>query len=66
MKNSKSRQELLEKMLAVIRKNPDVRPSELNRILDCPHTAGPRLTLIKKGLVRKERKGTAVHYYPAN
>lgn len=64
MKNKKSREKLLEKMLLLIRKNPGIRPSKLNRLLKIPHTTNLRNTLIKKGLVRKKRNGNAVHYYP--
>lgn len=54
---------MLAKILGIIKSKPGIRPSELNRRLGIPHTASFRLTLIKRGLVRKERKGTAVHYY---
>lgn len=64
MKNKKLREKLLTKMLSLIRKNPGIRPSKLNRLLKIPHTANLRNTLIKKGLVRKKRNGNAVHYYP--
>ena len=62
----KPRQEFLSEMLKIIKEKPGIRPSELNRILGKPHTASSRNTLIKRGLIKKERKGTAVHYYPAN
>ena len=62
--NKKRREFLLENMLSLIRKNPGIRPSELNRLLKLEHTASLRATLIKRGLVRKKRKGAAVHYYP--
>lgn len=61
---AKSREQLLTKMLSAIRKNPGIRPSEINRILGVPHTASLRNTLIKRGLARKERRGAAVHYFP--
>ncbi len=60
----KPREKLLEEMLSLIRKNPGIRPSELNRLLNRSHSASLRSTLIKRGLVRKERKGQAVYYYP--
>jgi len=47
-------------MLSLIRKNPGIRPSKLDRLLKIPHTANLRNILIKKGLVRKERIGNAV------
>jgi len=52
-----SKEELLIKMLSIIRKNPGIRSSELNHILNIPHTASLRNTLIKRGLVRKEKQG---------
>jgi len=64
MKTRKSREELLVKMLSLIRKNPGIRPSKLNQLLKRPHTSSLRLTLIKRGLIMKKRKGIAVHYYP--
>ena len=59
-----SREEVLVKMLAIIEKKPGIRPMELNRLLNREHSASLRETLIKRGLVRKERKGAAVRYYP--
>ena len=66
IKNEKLREKLLEKMLSIIRKNPGIRPSELNRCLNIPHTANLRNILLKRKLVMKKRKGNAVHYYPKN
>jgi hypothetical protein len=54
----------LEKTLALIRKRPGIRPSELNRLLNRKESDGLRNTLIKRGLVRKEKDGAAVRYYP--
>ena len=51
-------------MLSIIKKNPGIRPSELNRLVKLEHSADLRSTLIKKGLVRKKKEGTAVYYYP--
>lgn len=62
----KSNEEFLQRMLSLIRKKPGIRPSELNRLLKKSHTASFRATLIKRGVVRKVRKGTAVYYYPKN
>lgn len=64
MKYKKSKEELLKKMLSIIRKNPGIRPSELNRLLNIPHTWSLRKTLIKRGSIRKEKRGAAIHYYP--
>jgi hypothetical protein len=61
-----AREDFLARMLSIIRKNPGIRPSELNRLLGRPHTAHYRNTLIERGLVRKERDGAAVHYYPVD
>ena len=62
--NQSSKEKRLAKMLSMIRKRPGIRPSELNRRLNREHSASLRETLIKRGLVRKERKGAAVRYYP--
>lgn len=59
-----SREKLLSEMLSIIRKNPGIRPSALNSILNIPHTWNLRQILIKRGLIRKEKKGSAVYYYP--
>ncbi len=64
MRDKDSRENFLERMLYIIRENPGIRPSELNRRLKQEHSASLRNTLIKRGFVRKEKKGTAVHYYP--
>lgn len=58
------REKALTRMLSIIRKSPGIRPSELNRRLGLTHSASLRNTLIKRGLVRKEKKGVAVHYFP--
>jgi len=54
----------LEKTLSLIRKHPGIRPSELNRLLNRDESDGLRNTLIKRGLVRKEKDGSAMRYYP--
>lgn len=64
MKNQTSREKALAKMLSLIHKNPGVRPRELNSRLNREHSAGLRNALIKRGLIRKEREGAAVRYYP--
>lgn len=56
--------QILSEMLTLIRRHPGIRPSELNRRLSREHSNHYRQTLIKQGLIRKERKGAAVHYYP--
>ena len=63
MKKDRNREKLLAEMLVVIRQKPGIRPSELNRLLGLEHSANLRLILIRRGLVRKERNGSAVRYY---
>lgn len=65
MKNKKSSEELLEKTLSIVRKNPGIRASAISRKLNREHTWNCRKTLIKRGLVMKEKVGVAVRYYPA-
>lgn len=55
----------LEKALSLIRMRPGIRPTELNRLLSREQSDGLRKTLIKRGLIRKERDGAAMRYYPA-
>jgi len=62
--NSDKKEKLLAKMLSIIHKKPGIRPHKLHQILNLKHSWPLRLTLIKRGLVRKERDGTAVRYYP--
>ncbi|MBI2641061.1 hypothetical protein HYW87_00495 [Candidatus Roizmanbacteria bacterium] len=64
MTTKKTKEELLDKMLSIIRKNLGIRPSEINRLLKIPHTLPLRKTLLKRGLIRKEKRGAAVYYYP--
>jgi hypothetical protein len=54
----------LEKALSLIRAHPGIRPSELNRLLKREESDGLRNTLIKRGLIRKEKDGSAMRYYP--
>jgi hypothetical protein len=54
----------LEKTLALIKAHPGIRPSEINRLLNRQESDGLRNTLIKRGLVRKEKDGAASRYYP--
>ena len=58
------RERNLGRMLSLIKKNPGIRPSELNRLLNREHSANLRDALIKRGLVRKEKDGAAMRYYP--
>ena len=54
----------LEKTLALITARPGIRPSEINRLLNREESDGLRSTLIKRGLIRKEKDGSAMRYYP--
>jgi len=57
-------QSLVEKVLALIRARPGIRPSEINRLLNIEQSDGPRSALLKRGLVRKVKEGSATRYYP--
>jgi len=57
-------QSLVEKVLAVIRARPGIRPSEINRLLNMEQSDGPRSALLKRGLVRKIKEGSTTRYYP--
>jgi hypothetical protein len=54
----------LEKVLSLIKTHPGIRPSEINRLLNVEQSDGLRNTLIKRGLIRKEKEGSAMRYYP--
>jgi hypothetical protein len=54
----------LDKTLALIRSHPGIRPSEINRLLNRDESDGLRSTLIKRGLIRKQKDGSAMRYYP--
>jgi hypothetical protein len=54
----------LEKTLSLIKAHPGIRPSEINRLLNREESDGLRSTLIKRGLIRKEKDGSAMRYYP--
>ena len=58
-----SREKILAKMLSIIRKNPGIRPSKLNELLNLQHSWSLRSTLIKRGIIRKKRNGIVVRYY---
>lgn len=53
----------LATMLEIIRDNPGIRPSELNRRLDRVESDSLRAALIRGGLVRKVKEGQATHLY---
>jgi hypothetical protein len=54
----------LEKTLALIRAHPGIRPSAINRLLNREESDALRATLIKRGLIRKKKDGSAMRYYP--
>jgi hypothetical protein len=53
----------LKKGLALIRAHPRIRPAEINRRMKLEQSDGLRATLIKRGLIRKEKDGLAVRYH---
>jgi DNA-binding MarR family transcriptional regulator len=53
----------LEKVLSLIRANPGIRPSEINQRLNLEQSDSLRNTLLKRGLIRKVKDGTAMRYY---
>ena len=55
---------LLDEMLRMIKENPGIRPSELNRRLNLTQSDSLRASLIRRGLVRKVKDGRATHLYP--
>jgi hypothetical protein len=54
----------LEKVLALIRKRPGIRPSEINRLLHVAQSDAARAALLRGGLIRKEKDGAATRYHP--
>lgn len=55
----------LEKVLSLITARPGIRPSEINQILNLKQSDALRATLIRRGVVRKEKDGSAMRYYLA-
>ncbi|HTC43718.1 MAG TPA: hypothetical protein VK696_01595 [Steroidobacteraceae bacterium] len=53
----------LGKVLALIKSHPGIRPSQINRRLNLEQSDSLRGTLLRRGLIRKEKDGTAVRYY---
>ena len=53
-----------DRVLRLIRAHPGIRPSELNRLLKLEQSDALRNALIKRGLIRKEKDGSAMRYYP--
>jgi DNA-binding MarR family transcriptional regulator len=54
----------LAKVLALIKARPGIRPSEINRRLNLEQSDALRDVLIKRGLIRKVKDGSAMRYYP--
>ena len=54
---------LLAKILDIIKNEPGVRPSEINRRLGLAQSDSLRETLIRRGLVRKVKDGQATHLH---
>jgi Mn-dependent DtxR family transcriptional regulator len=59
-----TREDLLERILELVKKNPGIRPSEINRALNLEQSDDLRQALIDRGLVRKTKEGREVHLYP--
>lgn len=53
----------LGKVLSLIKAHPGIRPSEINQRLNLEQSDALRDALIKRGLVRKEKDGSAMRYY---
>ena len=58
-----STEELLNDILEIIKSNPGIRPSEINRRLNRTESDSLRATLIRRGLVRKVKEGQSTHLY---
>jgi hypothetical protein len=60
---NRTREQLLAAMLEMIKDNPGIRPSELNRRLNRVESDALRAALIQRGVVRKVKEGNATHLY---
>ena len=60
---SEATEQLLATLLDIIRHNPGIRPTELNRRLNREASDSLRAALIRRGLVRKVKEGRATHLY---
>jgi hypothetical protein len=58
-----NRERVLAKMVDIIKHNPGIRASELNRRLKLTQSDDLRDALIRQGLVRKVKDGRAIHLY---
>ncbi len=50
-------------MIKIIKDNPGIRPSDINRKLKVEHSWNLRKTLINQKYIKKIKKGNEVHYY---
>lgn len=57
------REQVLAKMLALIKSHPGIRPSEINRRMRMKQSDALRDALIRRGLVRKVKDGRETHLY---
>ena len=64
-RSKEATEQLLAEILEMIRSNPGIRPSEINRRLNRAESDSLRATLIRRGLVRKVKQGASTHLYPA-
>jgi uncharacterized membrane protein len=53
----------LAKILEIIKSEPGVRPSEINRRLGLTQSDSLRAALVRRGLVRKVKEGQTTHLY---
>ena len=56
-------EQVLAEILEMIRTDPGIRPSEINRRLNRTESDSLRATLIRRGLVRKVKEGQATYLY---
>jgi predicted transcriptional regulator len=59
-----TREDLLVRILELVKKKPGIRPSEINRALNLEQSDDLRQALVDRGLVRKTKEGREVHLYP--
>jgi hypothetical protein len=57
-------EQLLSEILSIIKSQPGIRPSEINRLLNRDQSDSLRATLIRRGLVRKVKEGQTTRLYP--
>jgi Mn-dependent DtxR family transcriptional regulator len=62
-RRSGKREQVLAKILSLIKSKPGIRPSEINRRLKMKQSDALRDALIRRGLVRKVKDGRETHLY---